>query len=183
MQIARVFETGQAVGRPSAPVSPATSIIISIFSIFHLMIVETADGAMLQRAWESVADAMGGAARTSGDMSAVAREHRLIVEAPAHDNSKGARASTLPSCGSTGGSKSRRTDRGCADHGADNAVVRSRLFTPRAVRHAMRRPVDSGRLCRCLQRRSRPAAQPERDHYPGPAAENQAQCEREPDEP
>jgi hypothetical protein len=65
----------------------------------------------------------------------------------------------------------------------DSVVIRSRLLTPGCVPAACNDLIDSGRLCRGLQRRRRLATQRERDHYPSPAAENQANCEREPDEP
>jgi DNA-binding GntR family transcriptional regulator len=51
---------------------------------FHRMIVEAADNAVLHRTWESLSFTVGArvrASRTSGDMLAVAGEHRQIVEA------------------------------------------------------------------------------------------------------
>ena len=58
---------------------------------FHQMIIEAADNAVLQRTWASLGFTVGARARaahTSGDMVAVAREHRKIVEALAHGDGK-----------------------------------------------------------------------------------------------
>lgn len=58
---------------------------------FHQMIVEAADNAVLRQTWASLGFTIGArarAARTSGDMIAVAREHRQIVEALAHADGK-----------------------------------------------------------------------------------------------
>jgi DNA-binding GntR family transcriptional regulator len=60
---------------------------------FHQMIVEAADNAVLRQTWESLSFTVGArlrSARTSGDMIAVAREHRLIVEAVARGDGKAA---------------------------------------------------------------------------------------------
>jgi len=58
---------------------------------FHRMIVEATDNAVLHRTWESLSFTVGArvrASRTSGDMIAVAEEHRQIVEAVARGDGK-----------------------------------------------------------------------------------------------
>lgn len=58
---------------------------------FHEMIVEAADNAVLRHAWESLSFTVGGrarAARTSADVTAIAKEHREIVQALAHGDGK-----------------------------------------------------------------------------------------------
>jgi DNA-binding GntR family transcriptional regulator len=60
---------------------------------FHRMIVEAAENTVLLRTWESLGFTVGArarAARTSGDMIAVAKEHRQIVEALARGDGKSA---------------------------------------------------------------------------------------------
>jgi DNA-binding GntR family transcriptional regulator len=60
---------------------------------FHQMIVEAADNAVLQRTWEALVFTVGARARaasTASDMTAVAREHRAIVEAIARGDAKAA---------------------------------------------------------------------------------------------
>jgi len=58
---------------------------------FHRMIVDSADNAVLRQTWESLSFTVGArvrASRASGDMIAVADEHRLIVRAVAHTDRK-----------------------------------------------------------------------------------------------
>ncbi len=60
---------------------------------FHGMIVEAADNAVLRRTWESLGFSVGArvrAARTTGDMIAVAKEHRQIIDALARGDGKAA---------------------------------------------------------------------------------------------
>ncbi len=60
---------------------------------FHKVIVESADNAVLRNTWESLSFTVGArvkASRASGDMVAVAREHREIVDAIVHGDVKAA---------------------------------------------------------------------------------------------
>jgi DNA-binding GntR family transcriptional regulator len=58
---------------------------------FHQMIVEAADNAVLQRTWAALVFTVGArAVRTASDLTAVAREHREIVEAIARGDTKAA---------------------------------------------------------------------------------------------
>jgi len=60
---------------------------------FHQMIVEAAENEVLQQTWESLGFTVGArvrASRASGDMIAVAKEHREIVEAVARGEAKAA---------------------------------------------------------------------------------------------
>lgn len=60
---------------------------------FHQMIVEAAENEVLQQTWESLGFTVGArvrASRVSGDMIAVAKEHREIVEAVARGEAKAA---------------------------------------------------------------------------------------------
>jgi DNA-binding GntR family transcriptional regulator len=58
---------------------------------FHQAIVEAADNTVLRNTWESLSFTVGArvkASRASGDMVAVAREHRQIVDAIVHGDAK-----------------------------------------------------------------------------------------------
>jgi DNA-binding GntR family transcriptional regulator len=58
---------------------------------FHQVIVEAADNAVLRNTWESLSFTVGArvrASRASGDMVAVAREHRQIADAIVHGDVK-----------------------------------------------------------------------------------------------
>ncbi len=58
---------------------------------FHQMIIEAANNEVLRQTWESLAFTVGArirASRATGDMIAVAKEHREIVEAVAHGDAR-----------------------------------------------------------------------------------------------